>query len=124
MAPRGQGLFALYVYSENFKQLLLQNYWPDFEVIWHSYSLGGPLPRLFKLFRFVKKMAARGRGLFALYVYNENFKQLLLQNYWPELKVICHRGSFGGPLPRLCKFFGFVKKHGRQGAGLICLICI
>ena len=33
--------------------------------------------------------------------------------------IILQKCSFGDPLPRLFKPFGFVKKHGRQGAGLI-----
>ena len=47
-----------------------------------------------------KNMAASGRGLFSPYIYVENFKSLLVRNH-------------------LFKPFGFVKKHGRQGAGLI-----
>ena len=66
-----------------------------------------------------KNMAARGRGLFSLYIYIENFKNLLVRNHWTNFSIILQKCSFGDPLPRLFKPFGFVKKHGRQGAGLI-----
>ena len=64
-------------------------------------------------------MAARGRGLFSLYIYIENFKNLLVRNHWTSFNIILQKCSFGDPLPSLFKPFGFVKKHGRQGAGLI-----
>ena len=66
-----------------------------------------------------KNMAARGRGLFSLYIYIENFKNLLVRNRWTYFNIILQKCFLGDPLPRLFKPFGFVKKHGRQGAGLI-----
>ena len=66
-----------------------------------------------------KNMAARGRGLFSLYIYIENLKNLLVRNHWTDFHIILQKCSFGDPLPRLFKPLGFVKKHGRQGAGLI-----
>ena len=66
-----------------------------------------------------KSMAARGRGLFSLYGYIETFKNLLVRNRRTDFHIILQKCSFGDPLPRLFRPFGFVKKHGRQGAGLI-----
>ena len=66
-----------------------------------------------------KNMAARGRGLFSLYIYIENLKNLLVRNHWTDFHLLLQKCSFGDPLPRLFKPFGFVKKHGRQGTGLI-----
>ena len=66
-----------------------------------------------------KNMAARGRGLFSLYIYIENLKNLLVSNHWTDFHIILQKCSFGDSLTRLFKPFGFVKKHGRQGAGLI-----
>ena len=66
-----------------------------------------------------KNMATRGRGLFSLYIYVENFKNLLVRNHWTDFHIILQECCFGDPLPRLFKPFGFVKKHGRQGVGLI-----
>ena len=63
-------------------------------------------------------MAAKGRGLFSLYIYIENYKSLLVRNHWTDFHIILQKCSFGDPLPRLVESFGFVKKHDRQGAGL------
>ena len=126
MAAGGRGLFSPYIYIENFKNLLVRNHWTDFNIILQKCSFGDPLPRLFKPFGFVKKhldssknMAARGRGLFSPYVYIENFKNLPVRNHWTDFNITWQKCSFGDPLPRLFKPFGFVKKHGCQGAGLI-----
>ena len=66
-----------------------------------------------------KNMAARGRGLFSLYICIENFKNLLVRNHWTDFNIILQNCSFGDFLLRLFKPFGFVNKHGRQGVGLI-----
>ena len=66
-----------------------------------------------------KNMAARGRGLFSQYIYIENLKNLLVRNHWTDFNIILQKCSFGDPLSRLFKTFGFVKKYGRQKAGLI-----
>ena len=66
MATRGRGLFSLYIYIENFKNLLVRNHWSDFNIFLQKCSFGDPLPKLFKPFGFVKNKAARGRGLFSL----------------------------------------------------------
>ena len=105
--------------TKNLKNLLVRNHWTDFNIILQKCSFGDPLPRLFKPFGFVKNMAAMGRGLFSLYIYIENFKNLLVRNHWTDFNIILQKCSFCDPLPRLFKPFGFVKKHGRQGAGLI-----
>ena len=49
----------------------------------------------------------------------ENLKNRLVRNRWTDFNIILQKCSFGDPLLRLFKPFGFVKKHGRQGAGLI-----
>ena len=119
MAARGRGLFSLYNLYRKLKNLLVRNHWTDFNIILQKCSFGDPLPRLFKPFGFVKKMATRGRGLFSLYIYIENFKNLLIRNHFTDFHIILQKCSFGDPVPRLFKPFGFVKKHGCQGAGLI-----
>ena len=60
-----------------------------------------------------------GGAYFPYIIYIENFKNLLVRNHWTDFNIILQKCSFGDPLPRLFKPFGFVKKHGRQGAGLI-----
>ena len=126
MAARGQGLFSLYIYIENLKSLLffffVKNHWTNFHINLQKCSFGDPLPRLFKPFGLVKNMAARGWGLFSLYIYIENLKNLLVRNHSTDFNIILQKCSFGDPLPRLFKPFGFVKKHGHRGSGLIFLI--
>ena len=105
--------------TKTLKNLLVRNQLTDFNIILQKCSFDEPLPKLFKPFGFVKNMAARGRGLFSLYIYIENFKNLLVRNHWTNFNIILQKCSFGDPLPRLFKPFGFVKKLGRQGPGLI-----
>ena len=119
MAARGQGLFSLYIYIENFKNLLVRNHWTDFCIILQNCFFGNPLPRLFKPPWFVKNMAPRGRGLFSLYIYIENFKNLLVINDWTDFNIIWQKCFLNDPLSRLLKPSWFVKKHCRYGAGLI-----
>ena len=91
MASRGQGLFSLYIYLENFKNLLVRNHWTEFNIILQKCSFGDPLPRLFKPFGFVKKHGRQGRGLFSLYIYIENFKNLLVRNHWTDFHIILQK---------------------------------
>ena len=120
MATRGRGLFSLYIYIENFKNLLVWNQWTDFNIILQKCSFGDPLPRLFKPFGFVKKHGRQGGGAYFPYIIHiENFKNLLVRNHWTDFNIILQKCSFDAPLLRLFKPFGFVKKHGRQGARLI-----
>ena len=110
---QGAGLiFPIYLYRKN---LLVRNHWTDFHIILQKCSFGDPLPRLFKPLGFVKKHGRRGRGLFSLYIYIENLKNLRVTNHWTDFHIILQKCSFGDPLPRLFKPLGFVKKHGRRG---------
>ena len=113
------GLFSLCIYIENFKNLLVRNHWTDFNLILQKCSLLILYQDCSSHLDSSKNMAARGRGLFSLYIYIENFKNLFVRNRWTDFNIILQKCSFGDPLPRLFKPFGFVKKHGRQGAGLI-----
>ena len=119
MAARGWGLFSLYIYIENFKNLLVRTTGP----ISIQFCRNVPLVILYRdcssHLDSSKNMAARGRGLFSLYI--EICKNHLVPNHWTDFHIILQKCFFGDPLPRLFKPFGFVKKHGRQGAGLIFL---
>ena len=114
--PGGRRLFSLYIYVENFKNLLVRNH-GQIHIILQECCFGDPLPRLFKPFGFVEKHGRQ--GLFYLYTYIANFKNLLVRNHWTDFNIILQKCFFGDPLSRLFKPFEFVKKHGRQGAGLI-----
>ena len=117
MATRGRGLFSLYIDIENFKNLLVRNHWTDFHIILQKCSFGDPVPRLFKPFGFVKKHDRQGAGLiFTVYLYRK-LKNLLVRNHWTDFHMILQKCSFGDPVARLFKPFGFVKKHDRQGGG-------
>ena len=89
MAARGQGLFSLYIYIENFKNLLSETTGP----ILIQFCRNVPLVILYQdcssHLDSSKNMAARGRGLFSLYIYIENFKNLLVRNHWTDFSIIC-----------------------------------
>ena len=46
--PLVEGLFSLYIYIKNFKNLLVRNLWTEFNVAWQECCFGDPLARLFK----------------------------------------------------------------------------
>ena len=105
--------------TKNLKNLLVRNHWTDFNIMLQKCSFCNPLPRLFKPFGFVKKHGRQGAGLiFPIYLYRK-LKNLLVRNHWTDFNIILQKCSIGDPLLRIFKPFGFVKKHGRQGAGLI-----
>ena len=109
--------------TKNFKKnLLVRNHCTNFNIILQKCSFGDPLPRLFKPFGFVKKHGRQGAGgggggLFSLYIYKENFKNLLVRNHWTHFNIILQECFFGDPLPRLFKPFGLVKQYGRREGG-------
>ena len=115
--PPGGG--AYFPYIENYKNLLVRNHWTDFNIFCRNVPLVILYQDCSSHLDSSKNMAVWGRGLFSLYIYIENLKNLLVWNHWTDFNIILQKCSFGDPLPRLFKLFGFVKKHGRQGAGLI-----
>ena len=119
MAASRRGLFSLYIYIENFKNLLVRNHWTDFNIFCRNVPLVILYQDSSSHLDSSKNMAARGRGLFSPYIYIENFKNLLVRNHWTDFNIILQKCSFCDPLPRLFKTFGFIKKRGRQRVGLI-----
>ena len=119
MGATGRSLNSLYIYIENFKNLLVRNRSIDLHIILQKRSFGDPLQRMFKPFGFVKKHGRQGAGLFSLCIYIENFKNLLVRNHWADFHIILLKCSFRDPQPRLFSPFGFVKKDCLQWAGLI-----
>ena len=77
--------------------------------------------KIFQAIWIRQKTWTPGGGAYFPYIsiYIENFKNLLVRNQWTDFNIILQKSSFGDPIPRLFKLFGFVKKHGRQRAGLI-----
>ena len=120
MAARGRGLFPPYIYIENFKKSSCQKPLDQFQYNFAEMFLWLSSTKIVQAIWICQKnMAARGWGLFSLYIYIEKFKNLLVRNHWIDFIIILQKCSFGDPLGRLFKPFGFVKKHGRQGSGLI-----
>ena len=117
MAARGRGLFSLYIYIENLKNLFVRNHWTDFHILLQKCSFGDPLPRLFKPFGFVKKHGRHGL-YFPIYLYRK-LKKSSCQKPLDQLLYNFAEIFLGDSVPGLFKPFGFVKKHGRQGVGLI-----
>ena len=106
MAARGRGLFFLYIYIENFKNLLVRNHWTDFNLILQKCSLGDHLPRLFKPFGFVKKHGRQGWvgvGGGAYFPYISIYKNLPVRNHWTNFNITWQECCFGNPLPKLFK---------------------
>ena len=69
-----------------------------------------------------KSLAARGRGLFSLYIYIKNFKNRLLRNRWTEFNVTWQEFCFCDPLPSL---HDTSKNMAPRGRGLFSTyICI
>ena len=93
IATRGQGLFSLYIYIENFKNLFVRNQWINFNIILQKCTFGDPLPRLFKPFRFVKKHGCQRWGLFTLYIYIEKIKIFLSETTGPISVLFCRNVS-------------------------------
>ena len=103
-----------------YKWLLLLNQWTDFEITSQECSLSGPLLKLIKEFYSKKNVGCCSIRK----VENcQNFKNLLVQKYWLDLKIILHKYYLGHLLTRLFKFFRSVEKHGHQGVELVFLIC-
>ena len=111
MAARGRGLFSPYIYIENFKNLLVRNHWPDFHIILQKCSFGDPVCKIVQAIWICQKTwppggrgggGGRWRGLFSLYIFMENFKNLLIRNHWTDFHMILQKCSSGDPVARSC----------------------
>ena len=101
--PLGGGaLFSLYLYTENFNDLFFRNHWTDFNITLQECFLCNPQDCLSR-HDSSKNMAARGRGLFSLYIYIENFKTLLVRNHWTDFIITLQKCFLGDHLLRLFK---------------------
>ena len=109
--------FLLYIYIKNIKDLLVRNRWTDFHIIWQKCFFGNPVPRLFKPWWFVKKQGRQGCGLFSLYIYIENFKNLLVRSHSTDFNMISAEMFFWWPCTKLFKLW-WKQTYGRQGMRL------
>ena len=92
MAARGRGLFSLYIYIENFKNLLVRNHWTDFYIILQNVLLVILYQDCSSHLDSSKNMAARGRGLFSLYIYIVTLKLFLSETNGPISIYFCRNG--------------------------------
>ena len=88
MAARGRGLFSLYINIENFKNLLVRNHWTNFHIICRNVPLVILYQDCSSHLDSSKNMAARGHGLFSLYICIENFKNFLVRNHYRPISVL------------------------------------
>ena len=120
MAARGRGLFSLYIYIENFKNLHVRNHWTNFNIILQKCSFLWSSTKIIQAIWIRQKTWPPGGGAYFPYIiYIENFQNLLVKNHWTDFYIILQKCSFGDPLLRLFKPFGFIKKTWPPGAGLI-----
>ena len=116
------GLLALYRDMKKFlKNLLLRNYWSDFEIISQKCSLGDPFQRCSRNFDPSINMAL-GNGGFLHYRDMKKFlKNLLLRNYWSDFEIISQECSLGDPFQKVSAKFWSIHKHGSGEWGLLAL---
>ena len=107
----------IFFLNKNLKHLLVKNHWTDFNIILQKCSFGDPLPRFFKPFGF--NMTARGRGLFSLYIYIENFKNLLVRNHWTNFNIILQKCLMVILYQDCSSHLDSSKNIAARGAGLI-----
>ena len=103
--PWGRGLISLYIYMyiENFKTLLVKSHWTDFNLLAEMVPWW-PSTKIVQAMVIRQKNKAVSRwGLFTLYIYIENFRNLLIRNHWTDFNITWQGCSFGGPLPSLFK---------------------
>ena len=117
---QGAGLiFPIYLYRK-LKKSSCQKPLDRFPYTFAEMFLWWPSTKIVQAIWIRQKTWPPGGGAYFPYIiYIENFKNLLVRNHWTDFNIILQKCSFGDPLPRLFKPFGFIKKHGRQGAGLI-----
>ena len=120
MAARGRGLFSLYNLCRKLSKSSCQKPLNRFLYNFAEMFLWWSFTKIVQAIRIRQKTWPPGGGAyFPFIIYVENFRNLLVRNHWTDFYIILQKCSFGDPLLRLFKLFGFVKKHGRQGAGLI-----
>ena len=77
--------------TENFKKIFLSKMLENNLV---QIFLEGPSTKIAKIkFDLLKNMATRGRRQFSPYINRENIKNLLVKNYWANLKRIWYKWS-------------------------------
>ena len=111
MAARERGSFSLYIYIENFEMFFSETTGPI--LIYLSRDV--PLVTLYLVCSnchdLLKTLAARGRGLFSLYIYIKHFKNLFVRNNWTDLNITWQKCSLRDPLSRFSSIRHDVSKN-------------
>ena len=120
MAARGRGLFSLYYLYRKLLKSSCQKPLDRFQYNFAEMFLWWSSTKIVQAIWIRQKTWPPGGGAYFPYIiYIENLKNLLVRNHWTDFHILLQKCFFGDPLPRLFKPVWFVKKHGRQGAGLI-----
>ena len=116
MAARGRGLFSLYIYIENFKKSSCQKPLDRFQYNFAEMFLWLSSSKIVQAIWIRQKTWPPGGGAYFPYISIwKTLKTFLSKNHWTDFNITLQKCSFGDPLGRLFKPFGFVKKHGCQG---------
>ena len=122
MAARGHGLFSLYIYIDNFRNLLVRNHLTDINITWQKCSYSDPLSWFFKMSWYVKTWPPEGGLIFSLYLYRKlKKKTLLVRNLRTDFNITTQNYSFGNPLPRSFNDHDSSKNMAFSGQGLFFL---
>ena len=114
---QGAGLFSLYNLYRKISKSSCQKPLDRFLYNFAEMFLWWSFTKIVQAIWICQKTWPPGVGAYFPYIYIENFKNL--RNHWTDFNIILQKCLFGDSLPRLLKTFGFIKKHGRQGEGLI-----
>ena len=111
MVASGRGLFSIYtcICIENVNDLLVRNHGTNFNITLHDCFFCNPLPRLLKPSWIVKNMASRRRCLIFLYIYIENFKNLLVRNHWTDFMITWQKCFLGDPPGLIFPIYMYIK---------------
>ena len=107
---------SLYIYVENFKNLIIRNHWTNFNIRWHECFFITLYQDCSSRHDSSKNMAIRGQGLFSLYIYIERLKNFLVRNHGTDFNITWQKCSIVyTPLPRMFIPLWFVKKTWPSG---------
>ena len=120
MAARGRGLFSLYIYIEKLEKSSCQKPLDRFHYYLAEMFPWWPSTKIVQVIVICQKTwPLRGGAYFPYISISKTWKNLLVRNHWTNFNIPWQKCFFGDPLQRLFKLSWFVKKHGRQGEGLI-----
>ena len=83
MAASGWGLYSLYIYIENFNDLLVRNHWTDFNLTLQKCFLCNPLSRLLEAVMIHQKTGQPGGRAYFPYLYRKTLKVFFSETTGP-----------------------------------------